>query len=275
MAADLIDRYVAELRRNLARNRRSADVVAEVEDHLRESAHRFTKQGLDNTTAQRLTLDRFGDLPVVTRAFATDIGGLAMATPFTRAAGAVGYVAVVLWLLAAAARGLDSFVVPESDSRMYATVSVLAAVATIATAVAIAGMLVRSGGVRGAAPIVALAAMVLATLMMATAPWAWVFTAVPLTAATIIAVWRMRAVGLGQRWTDLSFVLAWPAGVLVTVVGEAIRIGPRDYYGDYPWAFQSGLTFAVLLYCAGLIGASGRLRTEQPDGEAFMAGTPA
>ncbi|MDO8308693.1 MAG: hypothetical protein Q7V58_10110 [Actinomycetota bacterium] len=275
MEPDLIDAYVDELRRSLARNRRAADVVAEVEDHLRESARRLSGHGVDAVTAQRHTIDRFGDLRVVTRAFATDAGGLAMATPFTRAAGAIGYLAVALWLLAAAARGLDYFVVPESDTRMYAAVSVLAALATIATAVTIAGMLVRSGGVRGVAALIALAAMVLAALMMATAPWAWVFTAVPLTAAAIIAVWRMRAVGMGGRWADLSLVLAWPAGVLLTVVGEAIRIGPRDYYGDYPWAFLAGLVVALLLYCAGLVGVSLRLRTEQPVGEAAVAGSPA
>ncbi|MDP1876358.1 MAG: hypothetical protein Q8M17_02200 [Actinomycetota bacterium] len=275
MEPDLIDAYVDELRRSLARNRRAADVVAEVEDHLRESACRLSGHGVDAVTAQRHTIDRFGDLRVVTRAFATDAGGLAMATPFTRAAGAVGYLAVVLWLLVAATRGLDNFAVPESETRMYAATSVLAAIAAIATSVAIAGMLMRSGGVRGVAPIVALAAMGLAALMMATAPWAWVFTAVPLTAAAIIAVWRMRAVGMGGRWADLSLVLAWPAGVLVTVVGEAIRIGPRDYYGDYPWAFQAGLTVALLLYCAGLVGMCARLRAEQPVSEASVAGIPA
>jgi hypothetical protein len=117
--------------------------------------------------------------------------------------------------------------------------------------------------------------MVLATLMMATAPWAWVFTAVPLTAAAIIAVWRLRAVGLGGRLTDLSLVVAWPAGALVAIVGEAVKIGPRDYYGDYPWAFQAGLTVAIVLFAAGLAGVSARLRAEQPVGEAVMAGTPA
>lgn len=275
MEPDLIDAYVGELRRSLARNRKAADVLAEVEDHLRESAHRFTMQGCDGTTAQRRTLDRFGDLRVVTRAFATDSGGLAMATPFTRAAGAVGFLAAALWLLTAAARNLDVLVVPESDARMYTAVSVLACLATIATAVAFAGMLVRSGGVRDVLPVVALAALALAALMMALAPWAWIFTAVPLTAAAIIVAWRTRGVGPGRRWSYLCLVLAWPAGVLVAVVGGAVAVGPRDHYGDYPWALQIGLTAAVLAFSAGLVGACARLRAEHSVGHASVAGLPA
>lgn len=275
MEPDLIDRYVAELHRSLARSRRTADVVAEVEDHLRESVHRFTMQGLDDMTAQRLTLDRFGDLPVVARAFATDAGGLAMQTSFTRAAGAVGHVAVALWLLTGAAHALDAFAVPDSDSGMYVAVSILAALATIATTVVIAGMLVRSGGVRDLVAVVAIAAMVLATLLMALAPWAWVFTAVPLTGAVLIAARRMRAIGLGRRWSDVCLVLAWPAGVLVALVGEVAAIGPRDLYDNYPWAFQAGITVAVVLFATGLTGVSGRLGSEQPVGGPAVGGLSA
>lgn len=200
-----------------------------------------------------------------------------MTTTFTRTAGAVAYAAVVLWLLTAAAAAFDQFVGPPSDTRMYAVVSVLAALATAATAIVVAGILVRTGGLGDgdAWSVVALVLMVLATFMMAAAPWAWALTAIPLTGAAIITVWRMRSVGLGRPWSDWSLILAWPAGVLVFIVGELIRVGPQDFYGNYPYAFQAGLTLAVVAYSAGLIGVGRRLRSEQAVGAPTMAGIPA
>jgi hypothetical protein len=264
MEPDMIDRYLYELGRSLARSRSLEDVLAEAEDHLRESVRHLTSQGVDPATAQRLTLDRFGDLTVVTRAYATNAGGLAMATPFTRGAGTIAYLAAALWLLTGVIGAVWTLTDRDDVTWLYPAVTVLAVLAILATTTVIAGVLIRSGGVRDATAVVALCLMGLSTLMMAVAPWAWVFTAVPLTGAAVIAVRRLASVGLARPWSDVSLMISWPAGVVIVLVGEALRVGPQDSYGDYPWAFFAGFTVAVVAFATGLLGVGARLHGEQP-----------
>jgi len=263
MEPDLIDRYLRELGRSLPRARSLGDVLAEVEDHLRESVARLTTQGVETTTAQRVTLDRFGDLTVVARAYATNAGGLAMTTPFTRAAGTIAYLSAVLWLLTGVTAAVTTWADAEDGTWSHPAAFVLAALATIATTAVVAGMLVRAGGIGDVLAFVALALMVLATLLMAVAPWAWVVTAVPLTGAAIIAVRRMASVGLARPWSDWALMLAWPAGAAVAFFGDALGLGTQDFYGDYPWAFLAGFSVAVVGFAAGLIGVGARLHNEQ------------
>jgi hypothetical protein len=136
-------------------------------------------------------------------------------------------------------------------------------VAIIATTAVVAGMLVRSGGVGDMAAFVALALMVLATLLMAVAPWAWIVTAIPLTGASVVAVRRLASVGLARPWSDWALILAWPAGAAVGLLGDALRIGTLDIYGGYPWAFVAGFSVAVVGFAAGLVGVGARLHGEQ------------
>jgi hypothetical protein len=93
---DLIAVYLAELRCDLRRRRDVEDVVAEVEDHLREVAAWHVERGMDPSTAQRHALGQFGTSTLVARAFEQqDRGrGIAMPTSSTRRSG-------LLWLLAA------------------------------------------------------------------------------------------------------------------------------------------------------------------------------
>lgn len=93
---DLIAVYLAELRRDLRRRRDVDDVVAEVEDHLREVAEWHVERGMDPSSAQRHALRQFGTSTLVARAFAQqDHGrGIAMPTSSTRRSG-------LLWLLTA------------------------------------------------------------------------------------------------------------------------------------------------------------------------------
>lgn len=264
MEPDLIDRYLAELGRSLARSRGITDVLAEVEDHLRESVAHLTATGVDATTAQRLTLDRFGDLDVVARAYATTAGGLAMTTPFTRAAGTIAYVTAALWLLTGVVAGVSTLTDPDDVTWLYPASTGLAVLSILATTAVMAGMFVRSGGVGDALPGIALGLMVLAAVLMAIAPWAWFITAVPITGAAVIAARRMAAVGLARPWSDWALELSWPAGVGVVLLLEALGLGPRDYYGDYPWAFFAGFSIAVVGFAAGLLGVGARLHSEQP-----------
>lgn len=84
----LIASYLDELRANLPRTTDLDDVLAEVEDHLREVVAAHVRCGMDEQTAERHALGQFGSAEIVTRAFAAaQRGGIAMPTPVTRFAG--------------------------------------------------------------------------------------------------------------------------------------------------------------------------------------------
>lgn len=187
-----------------------------------------------------------------------------MATPFTRAAGSVAYLAAALWLLTGVVGAVWTLTDRDDVTWLYPAATVLAVVSTLATTAVIAGVLIRSGGVRDVTAVLALCLMGLAALMMAIAPWAWVFTAVPLTGAAIIGVRRLASVGLARAWSDWTLMISWPAGVVIVLVGEALRVGPQDSYGDYPWAFFAGFSVAVVAFATGLLGVGARLHVEQP-----------
>jgi hypothetical protein len=84
----LIDRYLVTLRRSLGKAPDAEDILAEVEDHLREAAAGHRHGGLDAQAAAARTLKAFGSPRLVTRAFAdARKRGLAVPTTFTRRTG--------------------------------------------------------------------------------------------------------------------------------------------------------------------------------------------
>lgn len=108
---DLIDVYLDELRRHLRRRRDVDDVLAEVEDHLREVVTGHVGSGMDPRTAERHALGQFGSAELVSRAFAATMrGGIAMPTMVTRLAGLaamIGGIAMIVVFPFAAVSELD------------------------------------------------------------------------------------------------------------------------------------------------------------------------
>lgn len=261
---DLIDRYLIELRRSLGRRRDVLDLLAEVEDHLREAVERLEHEGSEAHHAQRATLDRFGDSVVVARAFAvTSSGGIAMPTTFTRAAGAVAGVAAAAWLVSVLA-GLwqnEFFVSPWSQDR-YWVWTVTAVLASIASGLVLAGMLARTGS-RGLSAVIAFTLLSLGGLMAGLATWGFVAWGVLLSLAFLPAVLSARAVAGRSAPSDWLLVLSWPTGSVLVVVLEALRVGPIDGYGDYPLAFAIGYVVAALSMASGLVGVGRWLRSEE------------
>ncbi len=186
-----------------------------------------------------------------------------MTTPFTRAAGTIAYVTAALWVLTGVVAAVSILTDPGDITWLYPASTGMAVLSILATTVVMAGMFVRSGGVGDALSVVALGLMVLAVVLTAIAPWAWVITAVPITGAAVIAVRRMTAVGLARPWSDWAFTLSWLAGSGLVLFLEALGLGPRDYYGDYPWAFLAGFSIAVVGFAAGLVGIGARLHGEK------------
>jgi hypothetical protein len=259
----LIDRYLAELRRTLARHRDVGDIVDEVADHLHTGAQRWRSRGIDDRTAERRTLDAFGDPALVARVYASERhGGFAMPTRFTRIAGTLLVVAGATWIV--------SFVLILSSSLAERTrpwdglpvvLYQLGALAllggALAMAVGLTGVWVRH---RRGGPLALLALALLGAGVLATSiAWAiglWV----PLVGAggALLAVWLLRH-DMAPR------AAAWQVGVGGALAGGGtlvlIKVGRIDGI-DTPWLAL--LFVGLTAYAAGIVGIGRWLRSEQP-----------
>lgn len=260
---DLIERYLAELGRSLRGRPDVVDLLAEVEDHLRETADRLCHAGTDSHDAQCTTLDRFGESTVVARAYAVNLsGGLAMPTKFTRTAGAIALVTAALWSLAAIVKWWESELFAawtQARSWVFTVVVVLAALGTV---VVLAGIVVRTG--KGHS--LSAAALVLgglAVVAFGVMPWAFALWGLLLTAAFLVALPALHSVTEGRGIADWALVAAWPAGLGVMWLLSALRVGPVDEYGDHQVAFVAGFGTSAVLMTIGLISVGRRLLAEQ------------
>jgi hypothetical protein len=257
---DLIDAYLGHLHRCLRFRRDADDVVAEAEDHVREAVERLCRSGADPITAQRVTLERFGDPVVVARALSvTAHGGIAMPTAFPRAAGTAALASALAWVLAAlvlsGARGST-----EDPYILFAIPVVIAAVTTV---VALAGFLARAGGRRDAGTILAIGLAGSAAAMMVVTAWAWLVWTMLIAAAALIAVLRARSALVGAGSTDWLLVAAWPAALATFVIADRMRLGDVDTYGGYPGAVLAGFLVGTALFVGGLVPLGRWLRSEE------------
>jgi hypothetical protein len=258
---DLIESYLTHLHRSLRLRRDADEVVAEAEDHVREAVERLCRSGADPITAQRITLDRFGDPMVVARALSTTAhGGIAMPTPFTRAAGTAALASALAWVLAAA--GLSLGGLQGMGENLYLTFLIPVVIAAATTAVAVAGLLSRAGGRRDFGTIVGLVLAFSAAAMMVLA-WAWLVWTMLIAAAALIAVLKARSALVGAGATDWLLVAAWPAALATFLIADRMRLGDVDTYGDYPGAFLAGFLVGTTLFVGGLVPLGRWLRAEE------------
>jgi hypothetical protein len=101
MADDrLIPAYLRELRLSVGRLRAGDDIVAEAEDHLRESAERLMAQGRTTHEAEAEALARFGSAALVAKVCITEsTKGAAVPTTTTRLAGFALLLAPILLIV--------------------------------------------------------------------------------------------------------------------------------------------------------------------------------
>jgi hypothetical protein len=259
---DLIDRYLTELRKSMSSRNDIEDVVAEVEDHLREATGRLNALDRPKSEAQRLTIERFGDSSLVAKAFAADsAGGIVMPSVITRTSGAVALVTAALWCLVATlnwwASGLS---VPFTEDRWMVVMWVVFA-ALLGTVLVAVGMVIRMGR-RDLVPLVAVAGVLGAVGFTATA-WMWPIWGLFISAGFLLVLLRWRGSMGGVRLPDWAMVAAWPAG-LGTVVGlSVLEAGPIDEYGDHPVAVVVGLAVVAALMTVGLVSVGSRLIGEK------------
>ena len=259
---DLIDAYVASLRRHVRSRSDVEDVVAEVEDHLRQTATVISSGGIPERAAQREALTRFGDPRIINQAFAaTPSGGIVMPTRFSRLAGATAFVAAGLWVGAAVLWSLSSGLFAPFSEERFVIAMVAISAATLASVVVVAGILARSGW-----PSETVLAFLFgggAFLVLTVMPWTWPITGLLLGAAFLVVVLlsiRMTGRRLRLQW---ALVAAWPLGFLVFGVLTAAELGPVDEWGDYPLANGVGFAVAAGLMVVGLTAIGSWLVAER------------
>ncbi len=263
---DLIDRYVADLRRDIRWRSDADDVIDEVHDHLRETASALRAAGLSETQAQQRALARFGDPEIIHRAFAvTPSGVVALPTAFTRAAGAVAFLAALLWMVTAGLKWWESglFVPWAHDQFVLFSIAVLTAAGV--SLVVLIGMLARIGWPSPTAAIsLGLAAIGMTTL--AVAAWMWAILGLFLGVAFLLTVQAVIRMHERLRWLSWATAGGWFAGWMVAAMLSSAGLGPADEWGDSPMAVAIGFTIAALGMAVGLVGVGRWLTTERPAG---------
>ncbi len=142
----LIDEYLGQLRQKTRRLRDVEEITEEVADHLLQAVDRRIARGSDRVTAQRRTLEEFGDPDLVGRAFASSrTGGATMPTQFTRRAGYALIVSAFLWVA-----GAGFFVASNgANFGLYLTGASALLAALLLGAVGVLGVSRRHGGSLG------------------------------------------------------------------------------------------------------------------------------
>jgi hypothetical protein len=271
----VIDAYVARLRASLRWRPDAEDLADEAEDHLRETAARLVREGLDPDEAAARAVARFGDSTEIAHAFATTpSGGTAMPTSVTRTCGTVGVAAALCWLLAALVPVLgltERFT--WSDLAVYLAFMALAALAAAMTTVVVTGLLVRSGGLGGVVAAAVLLGALAATVSLLGVTWAWPIGGLVFAATFAGLVWRLRSTHTRSAATDWLAVAAWPVGVVVFVALTRLEVGPLDEYGDRPVAYAVGFATGALLFAVALLRLGTWARSEAPADTVTLAHT--
>jgi hypothetical protein len=258
----LIDGYLDTMRNEMRWRRDLDDVVYEMEDHLYSTVEALVTRGSEPESAQRTTLDRFGEPKVLAAVYAsTNNGGLAVPTRTTRRAGTFAFIAAGAWLAAAGAFALET-IFADQWQVYYGVFSALILVGGVFTLLTMVGLGKRLGGL-GTVGIVALA---IAGLGVAASLVAW---AIPLWMGLqgigyLIFASAVRSRDTAPRPSTLAVATGFIIGVAVFIVANLAKVGWTDSYGDYPLAWAIGTATGLLILGSGLIGWGTWLRSEEP-----------
>ncbi|MEZ5409821.1 MAG: hypothetical protein R2761_17470 [Acidimicrobiales bacterium] len=262
---ELIDDYLAGLRRRMAWHPAADDVIAEAKDHLLSAVESVLISGATADAAQVSALDRFGDPDTVAAAHIhTRRGGPAMPTRFTKAAGAAAMTAAALWVASAAVWLLDHIFDPAGEAE---TVTTFVALLTLVAAATLTGVLVvalhrRHGGlgVLGGIGAGFVGLGIVATVMF----WFVMGWGVLMAAGMLLIALAVRSRGLAPTKATAAFGAAWIVGVATWSVLRLLEVGTRDEWGDYPVVSPIAITVGALILAPGLIGLGRWLGGESP-----------
>lgn len=209
MDGDLIAAYLAELGHGLSGRQDVDDVLAEVEDHLRQKASQLEAGGLDPDAAHREALEAFGDPSVVARAFTTlpTVPG-AVATRFTRFSGVVAIVAGLAWITT-----VGTMLAFAMNIVSPAAMNSVAVGATALTVLPMVGIVRRAGGFRAVVIGVVFGCAAFLALLLSASLWvidaAHILLLGAVTVLTIVALQGSRTRQFGRGWWPFLFQSAW------------------------------------------------------------------
>lgn len=267
MERDLIDAYLVELRRTLAGRRDVDDVLDEVADHLRENVSRLVAQGAADADAQRRTLECFGDLGVVARAFVeTSSGELAVPSRFTRRAGSLGLAAAACWVggLVLGLVGAAGDLLDEWSEPRYVAYAIVMGLATVLSTLTMIGALRRAGALRTLTGAVCTVLMAGTAVVVLALTWAIAVVMPVFAVGVLIGSSRLGPAGRLRR-PAVGLALTWLVGFCALYLGDEVYgFGPVNQYGDYPLVWTSVLVGTSLGSAATLAVLGHRLRGERP-----------
>lgn len=181
-------------------------------------------------------------------------------------APAAARVAIVGWMAMLAAFLLLAADSGGSWERIYTALSVGGLIVGLATLVALIGLLQRSGTTPGVSGTAALVAAVVAVAGLTAFTWASIVWSGLFSLASVIALWRLRAAGIGSKVGTWALGAAWPVGFGLFVLLDQLRFGRVDEYGDYPWAGGIGQAVWCGLFALGIALLAGAVwGQDRPD----------
>jgi hypothetical protein len=190
----LIDSYLEVVSRRLEHRSDAVDLRDELADHLLESTDRARARGLDRESAQRSTLDRFGDPHIVAGMLAAvPTKGIDMVHTLGRSAGVLALISAALWIVVifAGLYGLIDYLDRTWSTDEYMWQSIVQTLAILSTSVTLVAANLRHSHRLDALTGVVLAAAVVATLVSFGFGWAFLSWGIYLAVALAVTVARL------------------------------------------------------------------------------------
>ena len=258
----LIDGYLDTMRTEIRWRRDLDDVVSEMEDHLYSTVEVLLASGVESQSAQRATLDRFGEPDVLEAVYASaPTGGIAVPTTFTRRAGLFALISAGFWLATA---GLFVFGRESGDGEVaaYMIFSAGILIAGGFLLLAMIGMGKRLGGlgVLGMSGLVVTSAGVALSLLAWAIPFWMGLQGIGLLLFGIAA---LRS-DLAPRWSTVLTSAGFVLGVMAFFALTELEVGAQDSWGNYPVAWEASFVVGTVIVSLGLIGWGVWLRNEEP-----------
>jgi hypothetical protein len=258
---ELIDRYLVALQDGLGQAPDADDILAEVEDHLRETATGYRHHGLDPEGAETRTLETFGSPRLVARAFADARGtkGLAMPTTATRRAGLAAIASPLLLLAGVLVARAEEWTTASWTSNWYVAGNSFILAALVLLLVGMVGIRARHGGALGTLGLVGFILVGLGTfVVLAQFSWALLLWLVPIgIGCALFGVAIIRA-----RLLSRAAAALYGSGLLITtMLVLSQQFAGQDANETPLWPY--GL-IGIVLFGIGLTWLGWQLRAERP-----------
>ena len=219
-----IEDYLRVLRRKLRWRSDVADLMGEVEDHIRLAAERLIEGGRDRAAAEAIAVARFGDPDLVGRLLAIPppdrLNRWGRLGARSAMVGAAGWLVTLSIYLAQALH--------DPWELTHFQIWCLAAGMTLAMT---AAPLLAPLDPRLFTPALFLTGLALARQLDASTGWQWWITGTVVGLLAVGGVLRR-----GNRCVSLVLILAWPLAFGIQEAGKALLLGPLDSWGEpiYP-----------------------------------------